>query len=391
MGNIITHDNFVQKVHDIYGDKYTVVSKYTKTNEYVDIRCNICNTIFSRIANGVTSRKSTCCPICNSKKVSNKIIKNFNDLWTIRPDVAKLLVNKEEGCLYRENSDYNTDFICPYCNLISTKNIKNVSAKGFSCPFCNDNISYPNKFMAHFLREMNVIFQSEYVIKPYLYRYDFYFEFNSKKYVVELDGAYGHGEVNTKNKNIDEQIFDDMEKDRIAKEYGFIMIRIDCKYKDMCSRFNYLKQNFNSSLLKEMFTYTDDLLIQIDKKCEKSIIVEISEKWNQGVCSYEKFEEIFGINRPGIRRYLKRACDIGLINIDYKKLLNQIRLSSNKKLAITKGQKIKCNETGEEFYSIAEAERFTGFCIRNYLYRKNSKYCGKLPDGTKLTWSFMTE
>lgn len=391
MSNIITHDNFVQNVYNIYGDKYAIVSKYTRANKYVDIQCNRCNTIFSRKANSVTSRKSICCPLCDSKKVSNIVIKNINDLWTVRPDVANLLVDKEEGYLYRENSEYETDFICPYCNLISTKKIKNVSAKGFNCPFCNDYISYPNKFMANFLRDMNVVFKSEYVIKPYLYRYDFYFEFNNKQYVVELDGAYGHGEFDTKNKNVSQQIFDDEEKDRIAKENGFIMIRIDCKYKNLCSRFNYIKQAFNSSLLKEIFIYNDDLLVQIDRKCEKSIIVEMSEKWNQGVCSYEEFEKIFGINRPGIRRYLKRACEVGLINIDYEILLNQIRLSSNKKLAITKGQKIKCNETGEEFYSIAEAERQTGFCIRNYLYRKNSKYCGKLSDGTKLTWSFVTE
>lgn len=385
----LTHEEFVRMVYEIYGDKYEVVSTYTRACDYVSLKCKECKTVFPRIANQVTSKKSVCCPVCDSKKITNVVIKGVTDLWTTRPDVAELLADKEIGHLYRENSDYETEFICPHCHLSSNKNIKNVTSGGFSCPFCSDNISYPNKFMAHFLRETNIRFRAEYTISPYLYRYDFYFELNNKKYVVELDGAYGHGEIDTQSKTIEQQIFEDNEKDRIAQEHDHIMIRLDCKYKNIDNRFDYIKQSFNSSLLNTLFNYDDNLLKSIDKKCLKSILVEVAEKWNDGMHSYDEFEKTFGISRPVARRYLKRACEINLINLNYEDLLKEVRLASNKKLATTKGKRVRCNETGEEFYSLSEAERQTGFNLRNY-FSKKYKYCGKLPDGTKLTWSYVT-
>ncbi len=45
-----------------------------------------------------------------------------------------------------------------------------------------------------------------------------------------------------------------------------------------------------------------------------------------------------------------------------------------------------CNETGEVFTSFAEAQR-KYYCVLSNYFKVNAKYSGKLPDGTKLTWT----
>lgn len=83
---------------------------------------------------------------------------------------------------------------------------------------CNDNISMPNKIAYYSIKDIKNItnYQREYSpkwLKPY--RYDNYFEYNHKQYVIEMDGAVGHG--HNKYKSLEPDV-DGLVRDNIKDE-----------------------------------------------------------------------------------------------------------------------------------------------------------------------------
>ena len=144
MTNVLTQKEYEQRMLDKYKNKYSLIGKYKKWNIPVEVMCNNCNYKFSKTPNTFFYR-NVLCPACN--KSSAKCIRGINDIWTTRPDIAKLFKNHEQGYEYKEFSEKRVEFICPDCGNISQKIIKDVSNKGLSCPYCGDGISYPNKFM----------------------------------------------------------------------------------------------------------------------------------------------------------------------------------------------------------------------------------------------------
>lgn len=81
------------------------------------------------------------CPYCTNKKV----LKGFNDLWTTHPQVAKLLVNPDEGYKYTYGSVVQLDFKCPDCGAIKNTSLSTVVNRGLTCLSCSDGFSYPEK------------------------------------------------------------------------------------------------------------------------------------------------------------------------------------------------------------------------------------------------------
>ena len=139
-------------------------------------------------------------------------------------------------------------------------------------------------------------------------------------------------------------------------------------------------------MLNDLFNLNDIDYEEINKQSLVSVIKLISDAWNSGVHSYDELINMFKIKHEGIRRYLKNGCELELIHDSYEDLLKIIRLASNKKLQKTKGCQVICNETGETFISILEAQRKTGAKNIIRCLRGINKYFGKLEDGTKLTW-----
>jgi len=385
MSKTVTQEEYQQRMFKRYGNKFSLIGKYQKWNVPVDVRCNNCGYIFSKAPNNFFYR-NVLCPACN--KSSAKCIKGINDLWTTRPDIAKLLKDPKLGYQYKEFSEKRVDFICPDCGNVLSKVIKDISMKGLSCQYCSDGLSYPNKFMSNLLKELNIDFTPEYKIKPYSYRYDFMFIFNGVKYLIEMDGYYGHGCMNTHNKTIDDQINIDRSKDIIAENNGFVIIRIDCKYTNIefKDRMNYIINSIYNSKLNDIFDFSNIDFNKINKLSLTSIIKLLSTAWNNGIHSYDTLIDMFKLKRDGIRRYLKCGCEIGLINDSYEDLLKTIRLASNKKLQKTKGCQVICNETGELFVSISEAQRKTNAKSICKCLKGEFRYSGRLPDGTRLTW-----
>lgn len=386
MSKRLTQDEFVQKVNNKYDGKFEVVGDYVNAKTPVQIKHNDCGTIFPRVPNKMTAKGKNCtCPVCDGYKAKKPLI-GVNDLWTTHPEIAKLFKNPEDGYKYSKGSNDYADFLCPYCNSIVNKMVYEVVSRNYlPCPCCSSGKSYPNRFMANLLRELGVDFIPEYIIKPYPYYFDFYFKINNKEYIVEMDGGIGHGNKEWGGNKDIKGFETDLIKDKICKDHNITIIRIDCNY--LNNRFEYVKKAIINSDLNILFDFNAVNFNQINQNSCSSLIIDVADYWNQGIHSYDKLMVLTNLSHSTIRRYLKEACNNNYIEDKYTDVLREIRYESNQKISFSKSCPIICNQTNEVYVSIKEAQNKTGITnIRMNLCGKYS-YAGKLPDGTKLTWT----
>ena len=387
MGKKLTQEKFEDQVYKKYNGMFSVVGKYVDWKTPIEIKCNNCGNVFSKKPNSITAKGRTVrCPECEGKYISS-ITNDKNDLWATHPDIACLLEDSEIGHKYRHASDHETCFVCPDCGHRQIAKIKNITKRGFKCKCCGSVPYYPNQFLYNLLDYAGVSFNAEYNLPGSPYRYDAHFQYNNKDYLVEMDGAYGHGCVNTPNRTIDKQIYDDDQKDIIAINNDMIIIRVDCKYSGSNDRFEYVKNSIKNSELQKLFNFSDEQFVEADRMANISKVKRFVSYWNDGIHSYDELCELLHKCRASVRKLIKISCDLNLIKEPYDEALHIVRLYSNHKLSVSKGTPVVCNETGETYDSMSQAERLTGIkTIRNYFY-KHKKYAGILSDGTKLTWS----
>lgn len=195
--------------------------------------------------------KNVGCPYCSNRKV----LKGFNDIWTTNPELAKLLNNPEDGYKYMQFSKHRVDWKCPNsdCNeIIANKKISDVNLYGLSCPKCSDGVSYPEKVMYIFLKQLNENFEYQKTFKwSNNKRYDFYIE--DKSIIIETHGRQHyseHGFYKLGGKTLKEEQENDSLKESLAKSNGIKnYIVIDCRK----SNFEFIKNNIINSKLSEFF------------------------------------------------------------------------------------------------------------------------------------------
>lgn len=257
------------------------------------------------------------CPYCSH----NKVLVGFNDLWTVRPDVASLLVDKDIGYTLFEFSNSKHDFRCPHCNtIIENKSIDKVSMYGLRCPVCSDGVSYPEKIVSNMLEQLKVQYCHNSAFQwSNNKRYDFYIE--SSSLIIECHGEQ-HYSNKTKWKNdVDKQIDNDKYKMNMAFENGINhYIQLDCRKSDC----EYIKQSILSSELNSIFN-----LSAIDwEKCNlnslSSKVVEAANLWNSGIRNATEISKILGVHHDTVVSHLKRMTKHGLCDYDAKE---QKRLS----------------------------------------------------------------
>ena len=80
-----------------------------------------------------------------------------NDLWTTNPNIAKLLLNKEDGYSHTQFSNRKVKWSCPDCGYIFERSpAKTLEAKVF-CKKCGNMGSYGERFFANILFEKKVL------------------------------------------------------------------------------------------------------------------------------------------------------------------------------------------------------------------------------------------
>lgn len=326
------------------------------------------------------------CGCCNGKVV----VKGINDIWTVKPGLAKLLANPEDGYKYTIYSKTKVDWICPDCNsLHRDKSIANIANRGLSC-LCRKSKSYPNRFMFWLLTELEVEFYDE---KTFDWsdgkRYDFYIP--SANVIVEMHGAQHYYENhNFTRKSLEWQKENDNQKRNLATSNGVAnYIEINCSKSD----FDFIKCNVINSELSFIYSLKDVNWVSLKEKCETNILQAVANCWNNGVYVAEDIGNIVGLSKAPIRKYLNRCEEFGLIKKYDKEIIERIRAKKTySTIYQNRATPIKCNENGLCFGSLSLCTQKMNDITGKTFHRGNvvGTITGKYKQHHNYTFSYIT-
>lgn len=378
-----TQLKFEKEVFDLVQDKYSVLGEYKGNHtklQFYHKKC--CQTFQMTPHNFLTGNR---CPVCNDHPTQTAI--GFNSMWDTNPELAKLLLNPEDGYKYTQCSGKRVDWKCPECDFtIKNKKICNIHNYGLFCPRCKDGISYPNRLMFSILSNLHIDFKTEKLFKWCKYtinesikqgKYDFYFIFDNQEYIIEMDGGW-HWINNTINGlTKEDSLIIDIEKEKLARLHNIIPIRINSEH----STLYHIQSSIQYSILSNLFNLFDIDWQECDRDAKTSLKVQACKLWKVH-CSTKKVSEIMKKGRNTIIRWLKFCNNEGMC--DYNPDIER-------KKAEIKPRRVICINTNEIFESETEASKKYSIhqgtisnCCRGRL-----KYAGKLPDGTKLHWKYV--
>jgi predicted RNA-binding Zn-ribbon protein involved in translation (DUF1610 family) len=322
----LTQEQFENKLKFV-NNNVKVIGSYINSTTPILIKClkNGCNNYFEMTPSNLLGGHG--CKKCAIKNRLETYIKNnikkSNNLLNSHPNIAKLLLNEEDGCKYTYGSHKKVDWVCPDCGtIIKNQTIRRVVKFGLSCPSCSDGYSLPNKIMFNLLRELNVKFDREvkfdwcifyFKAKKRYGLYDFSFELNNHNYIIEMDGGLGHGKkIHSKGIfSSEETLLIDNIKTDLAKINNYEVIRINCDY----SKFDYIKNNIIKSKLSELFNLININWNDVFINTMSSEKIKVIKCWNE-FHDFKRIYEIFKISETTCAQWLKDGKIMNLCDYD---------------------------------------------------------------------------
>lgn len=374
---LLSQEEVEKRFNDIYYDDFDIIGHYTGCKNKIKIRCNKCGYEFYRHA-GDLWRGTLSCPNCGDGcKGSNSLYVGINDLWTARPDIAKLLANPEDGYKYSYSTHFKLDFVCPDCGSIVNKRPRDLFGQNnnFRCEYCSDGYPYPEKFIRSLLDQCGIEYTYQFSSKDAEwckgYRYDFCLLGNN--ILLEVNGLQHYSANHKFFKSLEEQQSIDKAKKDLANKHGYMVIEIDCSE----SSIEYIR---DSVLQTELNTIFD--LSQVDwNLCGAFAIRSISNlvcsKWDGDYSSVEKIANDLHINVVTAVKYLTEGSSIGLCDFDRDVYTQYMKDLHYKHMALNRHKPIKCVETGKIYNSFAEIRRIENMFIQgNVVDNPNRKAYG---------------
>lgn len=323
------------------------------------------------------TRLRVCDNKCNGVKYgNNKVIYGFNDLATTHPELVKYFQNPEDAKKYTYGSKQKVLLKCLECGKVKETTLDILSHQGFSCNYCSDGISYPEKIISLILSELNIVFTKQFKFERFNYRYDFYLP----KYniIIEVHGRQHY--ENSKWKTYDEEHKNDLFKYDLAilneYEYNKNFFIIDAKESDIA----YLRNNIEQCEFFKQFDLNNIDWNKIDKNAQMSLRINVCKYWNKHKnITTKNLGEIFGIGKSTTLRYLNWGNQNGLCIYNGKE--ESIKNNERQNIYVN-----LIKENDEKWYdeplSLSELSRITGInrgTLSNSLHNKKplNGHCAK--------------
>lgn len=234
--------------------------------------------------------------------------------------------------------------------------------KGFTCSYCSDKISYPEKIILLLLKSIGIKYDYQkmfdwskkvscpYDKKPTNKIYDFYIP--SLDIIIEVNGELHYQESKWSNSRPLSYVKEnDKYKRYLAnknniKEY----IVIDCSISDL----EYIKENILKSELNKIFDLSSIDWNEINSMSYGSLMKDCSDLWNSGVKSAQSIADKTGLSKATVITYLKRLAKLKLNDYDPKnELRNGARLTQEKNK-----KELICLNDRNKFKSIVDCISF---------------------------------
>lgn len=312
-------------------------------------------------------KKGTGCNVCSGRKA----LKGYNDIATTDPWMCKYIVNEEDWHKYKSSSNKLILMRCPFCKDERLYQICRLNFyKKLPC-CCESGGFFPEKFICNLLKQIKIDYISQLSKNNFNWienkkRYDFYFELNNEKYIVEVHGNQHYEDKPNFNTSLKEQQNNDIYKYNLAIQNGIRpenYIVLDCRKSEL----EWIKNSVLNSRLNEVFDLNDIDWQECEEYALGNLVKEVCDYWHEHYeikgeeLSTRLLGEIFGISKGTTRDYLKKGTLVGWCNYNSKEAKNRAIKRKGKN-----GTRVKVlNEKGEVIYK---------FCSMQEL-NKNSKEC----------------
>ena len=335
----MSRDQFVNLLKET-GNETVLYGDYNGIYEDADFLCPVGH-IFTDKATTVL-HGNVKCPYCAGRRV----LVGFNDLWTTAPAVAAMLSSPNDGYNITKGTNTKQSFTCPLCGKVQDKYVINVVRRGLQCSNCSDHITFPNRFGRAFLSQLQIDeFIPEYHpdwLKPY--KYDNYFKYNNKEYILEMDGGIGHGNRQWKTgaPDVEGKKVDEL-KDSMAAARNIFVIRVDSQE----SSCEYIKKYILDSELNNIFDLSSIDWNKCEQDAQKNLVKETCNLYMSRIYNLHEMAEKLKISTQTIRVYLKKGAKFGWCDY-YPNTPNLIRkpIERGKRVCVTN------IHTGEQFMFI---------------------------------------
>lgn len=294
------------------------------SGKIVFVKNNKDKMLIKRIINGSTNVKEIW--ITKSAILKNNLSHSvFNEIAFTCPDLLHYFVDKEDAYRLTKTSQEIALCKCPVCGYIKPYSMAAFHSLGFKCNKCSDkSFKYPNKLMMNVLDQLNCEYKAE-VTKTTdgfewleKYRYDFLVFHKNKKIFIEMDGYFHYNDNAMNGRTAKEQQAIDAYKDMLAYKHGCQVIRINCCYKNILSRFKFIQNNIIDSGVLHMLDADENNIDwgKCDEAAMSNMFYEICDCWNSGIIDTKEIAKNIGVSWSCVYSNLIKGTKAGLCNYD---------------------------------------------------------------------------
>lgn len=269
----LTRQQFIHKsqiVHEPNRYDYTLV-EYVRNSKDVKIICNICNIIFKQ--NPGLHMQGSGCRKCFEREWG---LKQARTQKQFEEEAIKIHGPKRFDYSVSKyiNANEYVDIKCNICLIIFRQVARKHLMGRNGCKNCKF-ISKGEERIKLLLTSLNIKFDPQFRIKIIANKkYDFYFEINGRKFILEYDGIQHFRLVDFFEVKLDEQHIIDIQKTYIALRSGYTVLRISYNRLNELERIVKIALNIPEDRLlylsdPEMYDWLLEGLKHLDNECAK--------------------------------------------------------------------------------------------------------------------------
>lgn len=275
---------------------------YLKWYKY---RCNKCGYDEGWIEESKLLHRTGCSCCCRPAKI---LVPNINSIGVTNPELIQYFKDKDEAFKHLKGSKDKVILKCPICEQEKEEMVSTLYSVGTMGCTCGDGFSYPEKFMMECLKQTGINFTWQLTGKHFSWigrkRYDFYFELNGEKYIIETHGKqhpntlyYSEKTFGRKDEGKNDKLKYELAISNGIKPQNYIVIDCSCSEKDFISK------NILNSRLNDVLNLSNINWDNCDEVGFKNIVKQSCEMFNNGMNTNEIMKE-FNISRTTVCRYL---------------------------------------------------------------------------------------
>ena len=337
------------------------------------------------------------CSCCGGCQI---VVEHINSLVVTAPWMISYFQNGyDEAKKYTSRSRQYVYPICPDCERVKEKqiSISNIYKNHSIGCSCGDGQSYPEKAMYNLLEQLEINFQTQLTKTTFKwcsnYKYDFYFEYNNEKYIIETHGIQHYEQTNRKGaRTLKEEQKNDKLKKELAlkngiKEGNYIVI--DCRKSEL----EWIKEHILESNLTKVVDLSKIDWIKCHEFACSNLVKIACEYWCMGINNTEEIANIMKYNRATIIRWLSNGFEVNWCDYNGKDEMRKNGKNSGNRLRekLSKQVEIFKNEISLGIFpSAKELERQSEKLFGTKLLQSGISYVclGRLKHYKKYTFKY---